>query len=207
MQEGELLRQVRDSADRQEPGTARWAWRSRADQDPPDLADDFGQEVRGCAVVGDDPFPVPLIDIAAVVVVEEVVLAHGAHVGADALAGLAAELLQRDPLPFGRGLHDLRIDWVHVAVVADVELHGSARAIPVEHVVDAAVAVDDERHRDHHEVQLAAEVFLDVLLDREDRPLRFPRRQQGVVVPRQHLLEIGVTADARSGEIGSACRP
>ena len=39
--------------------------------------------------------------------IEEVVLAHRAHVGDDALADLAVELLERQPLPFGRRLHDL----------------------------------------------------------------------------------------------------
>ena len=58
----------------------------------------------------DDALPVPLVDVAAVVVIEEVVLAHGAHVGAEALAGLHVELLQRDAFPLRRGLHDLGID-------------------------------------------------------------------------------------------------
>ncbi len=66
------------------------------------------------------------------VVVEEVVLAHGAHVGAEALAELHAELLQRHPLPLGRGLHHLGIDGVLVVVVGDVELDGRARAVAIE---------------------------------------------------------------------------
>jgi len=40
-------------------------------------------------------------------VVEEVVLPHRAHVGADTLPHVAVELLERHPLPLGGGLHHL----------------------------------------------------------------------------------------------------
>ena len=42
--------------------------------------------------------------------VEEVVLADGAHVGTQAFAGAHVELLERQPLPLGGGLDDLGID-------------------------------------------------------------------------------------------------
>ena len=122
---------------------------------------------------GDHALPVPLVHVGAVVVVEEVVLADGAHVGADALAGLAVELLQRHPLPLGGGLHDLGVDGVLVAIVGDVELDGSARAVAVEIVVDAALLVHDQRHGDHHQVEFVAEVVFDVVLRLEDRLLGF----------------------------------
>ena len=79
------------------------------------------------------------------VVIEEIVLAHGPHVGADSLAGLHVELLQRHALPLGRGLDDLGVDRMLVVVVGDVELNGRAGAVAVEHVVHAAFDVDDQR--------------------------------------------------------------
>jgi hypothetical protein len=59
-----------------------------------------------------------------------------------------------------------------VVIVVDVELDGRARAVAVEHVVDAALDVDDERHLDHHQVQFTAEILFNVLFDRVDGLLR-----------------------------------
>jgi len=86
-------------------------------------------------------------------VVEEIVFAHGAHVGADAFAGAAVELFEGHPLPLGRGLYDLGVDGMFVAIVRNMELNGSARAVAIEHVVDAALRVDDERNLHHHQAE------------------------------------------------------
>ena len=134
--------------------------------------------------------------------VEEVVLAHRAHVGDEPFAGLHPELLQRDPLPLRRRLDDLRVDRVLAVVVRDVERDGPARAVAVEVVVHAALGVDDERDLDPHEVQLAAEAVLDVPLDGRDRALRLLRVEKRRVVVRQDLLQLLVVADARTGEVG-----
>ena len=45
------------------------------------------QERQVALVCRDDLLPVPLVPVGTVVVVEEVVLADGLHVGVDALAG------------------------------------------------------------------------------------------------------------------------
>ena len=124
-----------------------------ADQNLPDLAHDGFEEFQIALLGGDDALPVPLVDIGGVVMVEEVVFAHGAHVGANAFAGAAFELLQGHPFPFGGGLHDLGVDGMFVAVVGNVELDGSAGAVAIEHVVDAAFRVDDERDFDHHQAE------------------------------------------------------
>ena len=71
-----------------------------------------------------DLFPIPLVDISAVVVIEKIVFTHGAHIGVNALADFAIELLKRNPFPFGRRLHDLGIDRILVIVIRDVELNG-----------------------------------------------------------------------------------
>src|SRR5512142_188342 len=74
--------------------------------------------------------PVPLVDIRAVVVIEEIVLPDRAHVGADALAGLAFELGQRHALPLRGRLNDLRLDTLFEPEPAG-EFHRRARTIAV----------------------------------------------------------------------------
>ena len=127
-----------------------------ADEDFPDLTDDGLQKFQIALLGGDDPLPVPLIDVGGMVVIEEVIFADGAHVGADAFAGAAIELLEGDALPLGGGLHDLGVDGMLVAVVRDVELNGRTGAVAVEHVIDAAFDIDDERDLDHHQVEFLA---------------------------------------------------
>ena len=170
--------------------------------DLPDPPHDHPQEVEVAVLGRDDPLPVPLVDVAAVVVVEEVVLADGPHVGQEALADPVAELLERRALPLGGGLHDLGVDRVLVVVVGDVELDRPALAVAVEHVVDARLDVDDERNLDHVQVQLLAEIALDVVLDYVDGLLGLPAVERRCVVVRQDLLEVLVVADARPGKIG-----
>ncbi len=150
---------------------------------------------------GDHALPVPLIDVGAVIVIEEVIFAHGAHVGAKAFARLHAKLLQRHPLPLGGGLHYLRVDGVLVVIVRRCGTGWGARAVAVEQVVDAALFIDDQRHFDHHQVELFAEVVFDVALHLEDRPLRFFGRQQRAVVLRQNLFEELIIANAGACEV------
>jgi hypothetical protein len=118
------------------------------------------------------------------VVIEEVVFAHCTHIGADALAQFAFELLQRDSFPFRGGLDNLSIEWMLVAIVGDVKLDRRARAGTVEHVVDAAFHIHYDRHFNHHQVQLGAKVVLDVALEVENRLPGFSRREQRVLIGR-----------------------
>jgi hypothetical protein len=109
-----------------------------------------------------------------VVVVEEVVLADGAHVGADPLAGPAPELGEGGALPLGRRLDDLGVEPGFDPQAAG-ELDRGARAVAVEHVVDAALPGDDERHLHHLQIEFAAQPVLDEVLDGEDGPHRLHR--------------------------------
>jgi hypothetical protein len=114
-----------------------------ADQDIPDFAHDGLEEFQIALLGGDDAFPVPLVDISGVVVVQEIVFAYGPHLGADAFAGAAVELLEGHPFPFGGSLYDLGVEGMFVAIVRNMELNGSAGAVAIEHVVDATFRVDD----------------------------------------------------------------
>ena len=122
------------------------------------------------------------------VVIEEIVLAHGAHVGANTLANFAIELLEGDAFPLGCGLHNLRVDGMQVAIIRNVELHRRARAIAIQHIVDTALDIDDEGDFDHHQVEFLAQVIFDIALHLEDDLLRLFRAQQRTVPARQDFF-------------------
>lgn len=65
-----------------------------ADQNLPDLADDRLQKLQVALLGSDRALPVPLIDVGGVVVVKEIILSDGPHVGADSLTGATFELLK-----------------------------------------------------------------------------------------------------------------
>jgi len=138
--------------------------RLRSLDDSPDPLHRVRQEVQSALFRRDRLLPVPLVDVGAVVVVEEVVLAHGPHVGEEPFSGLHAELLERGSLPLGGRLNHLGVDRVLAVVVRDAELDGPAGAVTVEVVVDAALGIHDERHFDRDQVQFPAEVVLVYLL-------------------------------------------
>ena len=144
--------------------------------------------------------PIPLVDIAAVIVVEEVIFAHGFHVGANAFADLAVKLLQGHSLPFGGRLHDLGLDAFVEAQPAG-KLDGRARAVAVEVIVDAALAVNDQRNLDHHQIEFLAQVLLDVVLDCKERFLRVLATEKRFVISRQIFRDLFIGADARTRQI------
>ncbi len=168
--------------------------------DLPDPANRIGEELEVSLVRGDGPLPVPLIDIGAVIVIEEIVFADSLHVGADALPDLAIKGLESHALPLGGGLHDLRVDGL-VQTQPAGEFHRRSRAVAVQHVVDAALAVHDQGHLDHHQVQFPAQVLLDVVLDAEQGLHGFTGREQRRIVTRQDLRHFLVRADARTGQV------
>src|ERR1039458_9676098 len=172
-----------------------------AGEDLPDAIDDQFEEVEVALVGSDGALPIPLIDVGAVVVVEEIILADGAHIGAEAFALLHAEALEGDAFPLGGGLNHLGVDGVHVAVVRNVELDRSAGAIAVEIIVHTAIDIDDQRDGDHHEVELLAEVSLDIILGGEDGLLGVLGVQQGGIILRKDSFEFGVIANAGSSQV------
>jgi hypothetical protein len=59
-----------------------------------------------------------------------------------------------------------------------VELDGGPRSIAIQHVVDAALDIHDEWHLNHHEVELFAQVLLDVVFNRKEGLHRLPSAQK-----------------------------
>ena len=122
----------------------------------PDLPHDIRQVAEGAVIFGDGLFPVPLVDVCAVIVIEEVILADSLHVGAETLAGGHTELAQRHPLPFGGSLDNLGGDGRLEAQPA-WKLHGRARPVPVQVVVDAGGGVHNQGHLNHDQVEFATQ--------------------------------------------------
>src|SRR6516225_3788224 len=91
---------------------------------------------------------------------------------------------------------------MEVAVVRYAEPDGRAGAATVEHVVDAALDVDDEGNFRHQETKLSAQIVFDVALDTENGLLRLFRGEQGVIVTGQNAFEFSVIADAGAGQVG-----
>jgi hypothetical protein len=132
--------------------------------------------------------------------VEEVVLSHRLHVGADPLSHPAAELLQRHSLPLRCRLHDLGLDRLRKPQPAR-ELHRCPRPVSVEVVVDAALPVDDQGHLHHLQVELLAQVLLDVGLDREHPLHVLHGRKERLVIGGENLLDLLIGADAGASQV------
>jgi len=96
---------------------------------------------------------------------------------------VAVELLECNSFPLGGGLNYLGRDRVLVSIVRDVKLNGSARPVTIEHVINAALDLDDQRHLDHLKAELFAEVVFDIATKVEDRLLRFfSSQERGVIL-------------------------
>jgi len=86
-------------------------------EDLPQFFHNLRQILKVAPFVRYHEFPVPLVHICAVIVIKEIVLAHGVHIGIQALPHFHPELLQRHALPLGCGLHYLGINRVLVIIV------------------------------------------------------------------------------------------
>ena len=128
----------------------------RADEDLPDLPHDGLQEFDTALLACDDPLPIPLVDVSRVIVIQEIIFSHRPHVGADTFAWAAVKLFQCDSLPLGGRLNDLGVDRILATVVRDTELNRGTRSVAVEHVIDAALGIDNQRNLHHHEAEFFA---------------------------------------------------
>ena len=135
------------------------------------------------------------------VVVEEVVLAHGLHIGADSLPGTHSELLEGDAFPLRGRLHDLSVDGVLLVIIRDVKLNRCAGSVAVQVVVDPTLGIHDQRNLNHRQVQFLAEVLLDVTLHRKQRLHGLLGGQPRSVVRGKELHQFFVTTDARHGKV------
>ena len=122
-------------------------------------------------VAADDRFPIPLIDVNGMQIVEVFVAADGVHVGIEAEAHPEAVLCQGVALPLRQRMDDLG----NFARRLYVERDGALDAVQV--VVEAAFAGDEQRRADARQVERFRKLFFKDGLDLFQCPLRLDERQ------------------------------
>ena len=121
-------------------------------------------EMTHCALlIGYHRFPVPLVHVERVQIVQFFIGAYSVHVGIDAVARFNLVFSQREPLPLGQRVHHFGFG---VAQVEDGERHGALGAVQV--VVDAQSFEHKERCSNPLQPQFGREVLLKEVLDQLD---------------------------------------
>jgi len=118
-----------------------------------------------------DLFPVPLVDVNGMQVVELLVAADGVHIAHDAFPHVEVVTLEGIALPLGKRMHDFGV----IADGGHVEAHGALDAIEV--VIQAGLGIYDERCCHAHEVQRRAQLGQEHMLDALDGPLCVVQRK------------------------------
>ena len=138
---------------------------------------DGGLEIVDIPVFGqDDLFPVPLIDVDGVEIIQHVLIAaDGVHVRAQAPAGVEPVALEREALPLCEGVDDLR------GLVGTEDVEGDWALNAVEVVIQAGTGLDKERGRDTVKIQRRAEPVLKQALEKPYRLLRVVNAKQAFV--------------------------
>ena len=132
--------------------------------------------------------------------VQEVILAHGLHVGADALADIAAKLLERHAFPLRGSLDNLGM-YGFVESQPARKFHRCPRAVAIQVIINAAISVNDQRNLNHLQVEFLAQILLNVVLCCKDALHGFFRGKQGFVIFGQNLLQVIIIADSGSGQV------
>jgi len=148
-----------------------------------DRAHGLFQIVLIAVLAGDDPFPVPLVDIAGMQVVENLIPADGVHVRIEALMDLEAVFLQRIALPLGQRLHDFDALVRHIH-----QIKGDRSLDAVQVVVQAAFLFHEQRGADAGQMQLLADLLLEGVADILDGLLGLADVQGRFIVLRQSQI-------------------
>ena len=114
-----------------------------------------------CAILArDDLFPVPLVHVDRVEVVQLLVASDGVHIGVQAAAHVEIIALQRQALPLGQRMHHLALGAHGRHVEADGALHA------VQVVVQAGLSPHEQRRGHAAQVQRVRQLHLEVVLDK-----------------------------------------
>ena len=156
------------------------------------LADRADNVAHGALEIGnvavfarDDLFPVPLVDVDGVEVVDLLVTPDGVHIGKQALADVELVALQRQPLPLGQRMHDLRLS----ADVRDVETDRALIAVQI--VVQAGSLLHEQRRGYAAQIQRVGQIRLEIALDEFNGALQLVDGQGRVVALRDRDLAHG----------------
>ncbi len=115
---------------------------------------------EGPLLRGDDLFPVPLVHIDGVDVVQILIGPEGIHVRVDAPAGSNAQFIQFQAFPFCQGVHDFGACLVH-----PLDGEGDRPLDAVQIVIDTGAAENDHGGRDAQQRQLGGQVHLEHVFD------------------------------------------
>ena len=129
---------------------------------------------------GNDLFPVPLVHINGVDVVQLLIPANGVHIRIQAVSDGKVVPFQGQPLPLGQGVDHLGILLNGGNIKADRPL------VAVQVVVQSGILRDEQRRRDPLQVQGAGKLLLKGLFDIGNGPLGVIGIQGGGVVLRDH---------------------
>ena len=125
----------------------------------------------------DDLFPVPLIDVDGVDIVQHRLVApDGVHVGVESLALVEVILAQRPALPLGKRLHDLTL-----GAADGGDIKGDRAFNAVEIVVETGIGAHEQRRGYALEIQRRTQILLKAPLDEFDGSLRLIDVQPGRV--------------------------
>ena len=103
------------------------------------LADRVHQRIQAALLLCDHTFPVPLVHITGVQVIQLLIPADCVHVGVEAFTGLKAVLLKGHTFPFGKGVDNLQ---GLAGKPQHIKVHGPLRAVQV--VIQSAAALHEQ---------------------------------------------------------------
>ena len=141
-----------------------------------DAPDGLLQRFDRALLLGDDAFPVPLIDVDRMDVVGRFVAPDRVHVRVKPLVQRKSVLPERHALPFGERLHDF-----HRALVLLLDAEPDRPFDAVQVVVQTRFGRDKQRSGNALQIELLRERALEKVLDGFDRNLRIVQRQRRTV--------------------------
>ena len=153
------------------------------------LADRADNVAHGALEIGnvavfarDDLFPVPLVDVDGVEVVDLFVAADGVHIGEKSLAGVELIALECQTLPLRQRMDDLRV----YTDVGDVEAHRTL--VPIQIIIQTGILLHKKGGGHSAQIQRIAQIDLKVTFDKFDSALHFIRGQRRAISLRDHEL-------------------
>ncbi len=133
----------------------------------------------------DDFLPVPLVHVAGMQVIENLIAADRVHVGIEAFMNFKAVFLQGISFPLCKRLHDFNPFSGHF-----LKIEGNRPFNAIEIIIQTALLRDKERGADPGKRQFFPEFFLERVADIFDCFLGFPDREDRVIVSRTDQIHI-----------------
>ena len=141
-----------------------------------DGTDGVLQEIDGAVLTGDDLFPVPLVHIYGVDVIQLLVPPDGVHIRIQAVAGIKAVAFEGQTLPFGQGVDHLSGGSGDGGYV---EINRAFHAVEV--VVQSGMPVHEEGRGHAAEIEGKFQVLLKAAFNELNGPLHVVAGKRGAV--------------------------